>query len=299
MASLKAIRKRIKSVKNTAKITKAMKMVAAAKVKRAQNAIVALRPYANELEDLIIHRLYLRTADHELHPLLVERPVKKIELLVMTADRGLCGSFNSGIIKTAERFLRTQKGVYESISLSTVGTRGYDYFSRRGAKIRKSYNEVFEEFNFQAASTIGQELATHFQESDLDAVFLVYNEFRSIISQRPLMKQLLPLKELKLEQSADYTHGLIPPPNDTVDFLYEPSRGEILNDLLPRHLSVEIYRSMLESIVSEHGARMSAMDSATRNANKLISKLTLYYNRVRQAAITKELIEIVSGAEAI
>ncbi len=286
MSKLKAIRKRIGSVKNTAKITKAMKMVAAARLRKAQQAIETLRPYAYRTRD-IISQLAAR-ADFSDHPLLEHREPKKVELLILTSDRGLCGAFNSNINRTAERYIRVNELGHSSIELDIVGRRGLEYFKRREAPINTVFRDVLINPNQERASEIGEHAIRRFTEEGLDALYVVYNEFKSAMTQRVVVEQLLPVVPAPAES------GIFRP-----DFIYEPGKREIMDAVLPGHVNVQILRMLLESVASEMGARMSAMDSATKNAGDLISRLTLQYNRARQAAITKELIEIIGGMEAL
>lgn len=286
MSKLKAIRKRIGSVRNTAKITKAMKMVAAARLRKAQVAIETLRPYAFRTRD-IIGQLAAR-ADFSDHPLLAQREPKKVELLILTSDRGLCGAFNSSINRTAERYIRVNELGHESIELDVVGRRGLEYFKRREVPINAYFKDILLNVNQTTATEIAEQAIRRFTEEGLDALYVVYNEFKSAISQRVVVEQLLPVVPAPAEESA-----FMP------DFIYEPNKLEIMDAVLPGHISTQILRMLLESVASEMGARMSAMDSATKNAGELISRLTLQYNRARQAAITKELIEIISGMEAL
>ncbi|HEY8208805.1 MAG TPA: ATP synthase F1 subunit gamma [Myxococcaceae bacterium] len=296
MASLRDIRKRIRSVKSTRQITKAMKMVAAAKLRRAQDAIIAARPYSNMLDELI--RELAARSEGLAHPLLQQREAKKVELLVLTSDRGLAGGFNSNIIRRAGRFLFENKGRYERIQLSTIGRKGNDFFKKQpGVSIRRDYAGMYSRVSYREAANLAQELSQSVLKGEVDAVFLVYNEFLSAISQRVTLTQMLPLQSLaapepeKDKKAAAAAASL-------VDFKYEPDRQGVLDRLVPQALAIKIYRALLESVASEHGARMSAMESATNNASDMIGKLTLLYNRTRQAVITKELMEIVSGAEA-
>jgi len=296
MASLRDIRKRIRSVKNTRQITKAMKMVAAAKLRRAQDAIIAARPYANMLDELI--RELAARSEGLAHPLLQPREAKKVELVVLTSDRGLAGGFNSNVIRRASRFLFENASRYQQIQLSTIGRKGFDFFKKQpGVTLRKDYAGTYSRVSYREAANLAQELSASVLKGDVDAVFLVYNEFVSAISQRVTLTQMLPLQSLaapepaKDEKAAKAAASL-------VDFKYEPDRQEVLDRLVPQALAIKIYRALLESVASEHGARMSAMENATNNATDMIGKLTLLYNRTRQAVITKELMEIVSGAEA-
>lgn len=286
MANLKAIRNRIGTVKNTQQITKAMKMVAAARLRKAQQAIETMRPYAYRTRD-IIAQLAAR-ADMSSHPLLAQRPPKKVELLIFTSDRGLCGGFNANINRLAERYIADNEPGHEHIEMDIVGRKGHEYFKRRDVIVNTYFEDVLGDVTQEKAQEIAEHAVTRFKENDLDALYLVYNEFKSAIQQEVIVEQLLPVVP------APFDEGAFCP-----DFIYEPSQHEILDAVLPGHLAVQVYRVLLESVASEMGARMSAMDSATKNAGELIDRLTLVYNRARQAAITTELIEIISGAEAL
>ena len=300
MPSLKAIRTRIASVKSTQKITRAMKLVAAARLRRAQDAIIGARPYANALLDAIAELASRAGADS--HPLLLDqRPLERIGLVVLTSDRGLAGGFNANVFRNVQRFINEQKaGTKEgakpaALSLYVVGKKGRDFFRRR--KTISIANELAGAAGSQAearAQEVAQMVLQDFQSGKLDAVYLVYNEFKSAIQQRVLVAPLLPLVAGNLTASA-----VAAAPGGQIDFLYEPDKNQLLDALLPLHIESQIYRALLESIASEFGARMTAMDSATTNAKEVIARLTLQYNRARQAAITKELMEIVSGAEAL
>jgi F-type H+-transporting ATPase subunit gamma len=300
MASLRDIRKRIRSVKNTRQITKAMKMVSAAKLRKAQDAIIAARPYARML-DQIISDLVLRTEGEELsHPLLAARPVKKVELVLLTSDRGLAGGFNSNIIRRASRFLYENSGL--QVELATVGRKGHDFFRQRGQTIHKDFGYLYQRLDYPHASQVAQELSARFLAGEVDAVYVVYNEFLSAISQKVSLVQLLPLQALEVGVGTAAQAGAPAAPTTgptLVDFKYEPGRQAVLDRLVPQAVSIKLYRALLESVASEHGARMSAMDNATSNASDMIASLSLTYNRTRQAVITKELMEIVSGAEAL
>jgi F-type H+-transporting ATPase subunit gamma len=286
MIGLKALRRRIASIKSTQQITRAMKMVAAARLRRAHERIIDARPYADKMRE-VLQSLSLRT-DPETHPLLVRREMRRAELLAITTDRGLCGSFNQNVFRRVERFLRENRTVYAEISLSVVGRKGVDYFRRRNVPIIRDYVGRFREIDYLTAAAIGKDLVEDYTGEAVDGVFLVYNEFRSPLVQRVVVKGLLPIEPLEVE--ADYY---------PVDYLYEPSAEAILSELLPRYVEVQIHRALLESMAGEHGARMTAMGSATENAQDMIEKLTLVYNKARQSAITKEMMEIVGGAEAL
>jgi F-type H+-transporting ATPase subunit gamma len=296
MPSLKAIRTRIASVKSTQKITRAMKLVAAARLRRAQDAIVGARPYANALQEAVAE-VAVR-AGGESHPLLDQRPVRKIGLVVLTSDRGLAGGFNANVFRGVQRFVIEQSALAEppAIAIYVVGKKGRDFFRRRKSSV------VGHEFAGAAgnvAEARAQEVALTilelFQTAQVDAVYLVFNEFKSAIQQRVVIEPLLPLVAGRLAAGAAASSS----PGGQIDFLYEPDKKQLLDALLPMYVQSQVYRALLESIASEFGARMTAMDSATSNAKEVIARLTLQYNRARQAAITKELMEIVSGAEAL
>ncbi len=295
MASLRAIRTRIKSVRNTQKITKAMKLVAAAKLRRAQDAVLRTRPYAEALNELLGSLAAARVAaEIPPHPLMeVRENPKRIEVVLLTSDRGLCGGFNSNIIRRAQRFLVEEADKYDVIQFSTIGRRGRDFAKKRGIQTRKDYVGFFGRLRFAMAKQVADDLIVEFREKNLDAVFLLYNQFRSAIAQSITLTQLLPIVAPPSKQRTG-EGGFITP-----EHLYEPSRPALLEHLIPRQLAMQIWRALLESEASEHGARMTAMDSATNNANEMIGRLSLQYNRARQASITKELMEIVSGAEAL
>ena len=297
MASLRDIRKRIRSVKNTRQITKAMKMVAAAKLRRAQDAIIAARPYSNMLDELI--RELAARSEGLAHPLLQPRELKKVELVVLTSDRGLAGGFNSNVIRRASRFLFENARLYQRIQISTIGRKAHDFFKKQpGVNLRRDYAGLYSRVSYRSAADLSMELSTSCLNGDVDAVFLVYNEFISAISQRITLTQLLPLQSLVPAGSAEPAGEPKAPALSPVDFKYEPRREEVLDRLIPQALAIKIYRALLESVAAEHGARMSAMENATNNASDMIDRLTLLYNRTRQAVITRELMEIVSGAEA-
>ena len=288
MPSLRDIRRRIGSVKSTQQITKAMKMVAAAKLRRAQEAITKARPYALLLEQSL-NRVASRATSDEgaAHPLLASRPVKRVELVVITSDRGLAGGFNSNVVRRAQRFMVENADKYDEITVSTIGRKGRESLKARKVVLRKDYTGVHAKLSFEKAHEIAGELSARFLSGEVDAVFLLFNEFKSAIAQIVRLKQFLPVETGPAEATA------------SVDFLYEPSRTELLADIVPRHLDVQVWRSLLDSAASEHGARMTAMEAATKNASEMIGALSLQYNRARQAYITKELMEIVSGAEAL
>jgi F-type H+-transporting ATPase subunit gamma len=287
MANLRAIRKRIGSVKSTQQITKAMKMVSAAKLRRAQDAIISARPYARKMREVV--GAVAGRAGADAHPLLTAREPRKLALLLVTSDRGLCGSFNSGLTRAVHRYINDHRGQYEEITLFVIGRKGRDFFRRREIPIRKEYLGVLGSVSRQHADTIAGDLVGGFLDGEFDEVQIAFNEFRSAISQAVRFEKIFPIAL----ESSEKTAG------DDVDYLYEPSREEILATLLPKYVQTMLLRVLLESVAGEHGARMTAMDSATNNAVDMIARLTLQMNRARQATITTELTEIVSGAEAL
>ncbi|MEE4255020.1 MAG: ATP synthase F1 subunit gamma [Desulfuromusa sp.] len=288
MASLKDIKKRISSVKNTQQITKAMKMVAAAKLRKAQDAAVSARPYAEKLH-AVMSSLAQRE-DSDGHALLNQRGTGRALVILMTADRGLCGGFNANVSKEAERFIRANKQGFDDIDLMIIGRKGRDFLRNRvGDNIAKVLENITSDATYKTAQLIGQEVVDDYSAEKYDAVYIIYNAFKSAIEQIVTLERILPIQPKETEQIQE----------DSVDYIYEPNRGEVLSQLLPKMVEVQIFRALLESNASEQGARMSSMDSASRNAAEMIGKLTLQYNRARQAAITKELMEIISGAESI
>ncbi len=292
MASLIDLRRRIRSVKNTQQITKAMKMVAAAKLRRSQDRILAARPYAFQLRKVTEH-LAARTEGEIAHPLLEVRPIRKVLIAVVTGDKGLCGSFNTNVIRRSELLIREQEG---GTALLLMGKRGAEYFARRPKiDVRAAHRGLFANVSKKDADAIALDLINAFKEGEYDAVYVVYNQFVSVIKQELTVERLLPLSPDDLDADAEETPARASVP----DYIYEPSAEAILTELLPRFVSLQVYRILLESQAAEHAARMTAMDSATKNAKDLIEKLTLVYNRSRQAAITTELIEVVSGAAAL
>jgi F-type H+-transporting ATPase subunit gamma len=289
MPSLKSIRNRIASVKNTQKITKAMKLVAAARLRRAQDAMLQARPYAAHVREVmgdVVARI-AATTDEPPHPLMARRPVKKVRLVVISSDRGLAGAYNSGLNRRVERLL-VDEGDQYAIELHTVGRKAREYFRRRKVALTREHAGVASATALERAREIGAESTAAFLAGEVDEVRLVYNEFKSAISQVVAVQTLLPLPAAEL-----------PAGEGRLDFEYEPSQEEVLDTLIPLYVEVQVYQSMLEAVASEFAARMSAMDNASKNAKEMIGRLTLSYNRARQAAITKELMEIVGGAEAL
>ena len=291
MPSLIDLRRRIRAVKNTQQITKAMKMVAASRLRRAQERIQQARPFATEMLR-VLNSLATRV-DPASHPLLDERRVAraggKALLFVITADRGLCGSFNTNAIKAASTFI--VENADREVALGLIGRRGRDYFARRGFEVRYEQVNLFQALQYGHAQRIAQAAVEAFTLGQVDSVYLVYNEFRSVMSQRIVVERLLPIPRLEIEPLA----GGSP----QIDYLYEPTPEELFTTLIPRHVEVQVYRALLESNAAFYAAQMTAMDSASRNAAEMIDGLTLYMNKVRQAAITREIIEVVSGAGAL
>jgi F-type H+-transporting ATPase subunit gamma len=303
MPSLKAIRTRIASVKSTQKITRAMKMVAGARLNRAQQRILALRPYAlktHEVLERCTSEASVADEDQEgrepAHPLLARRTENSVLILVLTSDRGLCGAFNTNINKTAERewHSRTDRG--QKVQLAIIGRKARDYFRRRKAPVFQVFTGVWEKLDIDSTRQVAKALIEPFLKGEVDAIYLVYNEFKSAMTQRVVVESLLPILETEVEKSDEpgehIHHGL-------EDFLFEPTRGALLDRLVPMYVEISVLRALYESSASEHGARMTAMEAATKNAKEMIDSLTLQYNRARQAAITKELMEILGGAEAL
>ena len=318
MASLKIIRKRITSVKSTQKITRAMKMVAAARLRRAQQRITELRPFAQKTADVLRSVAKRLDEGEKIHPLLARRDETRVMLVVIASDRGLAGGFNSNVNRAAERTMKEMQAAGKSVVLATIGRRSRDYFRRRGAQIAVEIPGVNEKIEIGRADEIASELIDLYigaekkpptegilesyehtaqeqmmsdegRTTQLDAVYLIYNEFKSAMTQKVTIDRLLPVQAP--EGEADTAPSL--------EFLYEPSRKALLDRLVPLYTQISVFRALLESVASEHGARMTAMDAATNNAKDMISKLTLVYNRARQAAITKELMEIIGGSEAL
>jgi F-type H+-transporting ATPase subunit gamma len=285
MATLKVIRKRISSIRNTQQITKAMKMVSAAKLRRAQEAAVEARPYADKMADLL-KNLSSRVS-RAAHPLLTTREEKRIQLVLVTSDRGLCGGYNANLIRAAEAFIRSH-GAGKEITLSFVGRKGADYYRRRRGEGGDRYTNFLSMAPEDLAEEIAAKLTSLFVDGQTDAVYLLYSHFRSALSQVPTLEKILPVALNDTEETDQLT-----------EYLYEPGVEELLSSFLPKITEIKIQRALLEATASEHGARMTAMDSATTNASKMMGSLTLQMNRARQASITRELMEIVGTAEAL
>ena len=302
MPSLKVIRKRIASTKATQKITRAMKMVAGARLTRAQQRIVALRPYALKTGEVLqsvaltMGQAAMESEAEALHPLLAKRPEKKALVLVLSADRGLCGAFNTNIAKAAERLWAEKKAAGVSVGFVGLGRKGREYLTRRDAEVMHDFVRIYDGLDLDKARHVARWVVARFDKGEVDSVYLVYNEFKSAITQKVNVEPLLPLAAPAPVDGARQAQaeGIGP-----TDFLYEPDARALLERLLPMYVEISIYRALLESQASFFGAQMTAMDAATRNAKEMIARLTLSYNRARQAAITKELMEIIGGAEAL
>ena len=292
MASLKEVRTRIASVKSTQQITSAMKMVAASKLRRAQNAILNLRPYASKLREMMSN-LSAGAAETDAGALTVARKPEKILLVLVTSNRGLCGAFNANIIKAATELINGKYSTqYQNgnLSLLVIGKKANDFFGRRKFNIVGNYSEIFDHLSFDKVTTIASGIINDFLAKKYDKVDIIYNQFKNAATQRMVVEAFLPL--LPVVNASDKA-------STAVDYLYEPSSEEILNDLIPRSLKIQLYKAVLDSVASEHGARMTAIHIATDNASELLKELRIHYNKARQAAITNEILEIVSGAEAL
>jgi F-type H+-transporting ATPase subunit gamma len=288
MASGKDLKRRIASVKSTQQITKAMKMVAAARLRRAQEAIVRARPFTEAMKQTVqnlIHNEDVRGS----HPLLARRDVKRVVAILITSDRGLCGSFNSALLKKAEAMYRSEAANYESFQFICIGKKGYEYLSNRKIPVKEYLQDFQRGMTYAKVQAIANDMIDSYVGGEVDEVRILFSEFRSAVAQIPTISTMLPITATAEAQASA----------PMVDFLYEPNREDILAALLPRYFKAKLFKGLLESAASEHGARMAAMDAATKNAGEMIKKLTQEYNRVRQAGITKELLEIVSGAEAL
>ncbi len=304
MPSLIDIRRRVRATKSTQQITKAMKMVSSSKLRRAQERITRSRPYAQEM--LRVFNNLATRVEASAHPLLNDDPLRARTLLVViTADRGLCGSFNTNVVKSASQFIVERPdqdetplaegagaagGADREVALALVGRKGRDFFVRRGFDVKYEEVGLFQNLRWSHAQAIAKTCIDEFLGPDISSVYLVYNEFRSVISQRVVVERLLPIPKLEPQSPAI---------DASVDYLFEPAPDELLNTLLPYHVAVQVSRALLESAAAEHAARMTAMDAASRNAKEMVDRLTLYMNKVRQAAITREIIEVVSGAQSV
>jgi F-type H+-transporting ATPase subunit gamma len=299
MPSLIDLRRRIRAVKNTQQITKAMKMVAASKLRRAQERIMSARPYAVQMQRVL--GSVASRVDPSIHPLLTARdprPGSRTLLIVVTADKGLCGSFNTNVIKAGGHYV-VDSG--QPCTLGLVGRKGRDFFGRRGFEVMFEQIGIFQKLRFEDARAIAQTAMDAFLGGQVDRVMLVYNEFRSVMTQRVVVDQLLPIARAEVAGTGPDVAPVVAggDPRAQIDYLYEPTPQEIFNQLLPRYVEVQVYRALLESNAAFFAAQMTAMDTATKNSAEMIGNLTLYMNKVRQAAITREIIEVVSGAEAL
>jgi F-type H+-transporting ATPase subunit gamma len=283
MANIRDIRRRIRSAKNIQQITRAMKFVSAARLRKAQERVIAARPYAQQML-AVLNSLASRVPEQS-HPLLAQRDGSRIELVVITADKGLCGAYNTNILKRALEFFVAHSAA--TVEFNILGKRGRDFFRRRSYSVRNEAINVLHKPSFADAAAIARDIIEEFVQGKKDQVWLLYNEFKSVVHQRVVVEPLLPIKKLA---GLEETH--------LVEYLYDEPPVQIFNNLLPRHVESQVFRALLEAAASEQGARMTSMDAATKNASEMIDSLTLYANKVRQAGITKELIEVVSGAAA-
>jgi F-type H+-transporting ATPase subunit gamma len=281
MANIRDIRRRIRSATNIQQITRAMKFVSAARLRRAQERVIAARPYARQMLT-VLNSLATRVPE-QAHPLLAVRGDNKIELVVISADKGLCGAYNTNIVRNALEFLGGHQG--KQVELNILGKRARDFFRRRPYAVRSEATNVLHKMSFADAAAIARDLIDHFVKGEVDQIWLVYNEFKSVVRQKIVVEPLLPIQRLQAPDQAN-----------KLEYLYDEPPAKIFADLLPKHVEAQIFRALLEAAASEHGARMAAMEAATNNASEMINGLTLYANKVRQAGITKELIEVVSGA---
>jgi F-type H+-transporting ATPase subunit gamma len=285
MPSLIDIRRRIRTVRNTQQITKAMKMVAAARLRRAQDRVVGARPYARMFSKLLSNVAAAASNDERMaaHPLLAQRPEERIQLILVTADRGLAGAFNSNLIKAAVKFLSDQP--VAKVELELLGRKGRDFFRRRDVVVSGEAVGLAQKVSYNDAAGIARKVMERFRADEIDSVYVLYNEFKSVVAQKLTITRVLPIS--------------LPQGQDAPDYIYEPGPMALLETLLPRYVEMAVYSALIESAAAEHAARMTAMDAATSNAADVISQLTLYMNRVRQASITNEIIEVVSGAAAL
>lgn len=289
MATLRDIRRKIAAVRKTQQITRAMNMVASAKLRGAQERMVAFRPYAEKYAEVM--RSVAQRVEADAHPLLVRREVKKVGMLLVTSDRGLCGSFNTNLIARAEKEMKARVAQGQQVCFFAVGRKGRDYFRRRKAEVRGSYVDN-RKITYDLAARVAEDLITSYVQEELDEVFLVYSRFINLAVQRPALEGLLPFVPAEAAKEGGSA-------SSAVDYLYEPEPHILLEAILPEQIRVQVYHALLETNTSEQAARMTAMDNATRNCKEMIDRLTLVYNKARQASITKELMDIVGGAEAL
>ncbi len=291
MATLRDIKKRIAAVENTQKITKAMKMVATAKLKRVQTRMFELRPYAEKMRSVLSS--LVSGADREIHPLLSFRPRKTVEVIVMTSDRGLCGAFNTNILKAAQAHYNNLKKEGFNISINTIGKKSRDYFKRRGIPMRNSWTNLSGKVAYTDAQKIADDIKENYINGTVDEVTIIFNEFKSMITQNIIIVKILPVTLPETEEEGQAVESAVS------DFIYEPSMKEIFDILLPKNVDIQVYRALLESSAAEEAARISAMENATSNCKEMVDKLKLQYNKARQAGITAELMDIVGGVEAL
>ncbi|MBU4319731.1 MAG: ATP synthase F1 subunit gamma [Thermodesulfovibrionales bacterium] len=287
MPTLRDIKRRIKAVHSTSKITKAMKMVAASKFRKAQQRMFEMRPYADRMSAVLSS--LAGGAESEIHPLLSVRPRKNVDIIVLTSDRGLCGAFNSNILRVASKHISNLKKEGFEVNVSAIGRKAVDYFKRRNVPLKKSWTGISGRISYANAQEIAADIIERYTNETTDEIILAYNEFKSVAAQKVVVTRLLPLA------SIEATAETLP----VFNFIYEPSKEDIFNNLLPKNVEIQIFRALLESQASEEAARMSAMENATKAANDMINSLTLQYNKARQASITKELMDIVGGVEAL
>jgi F-type H+-transporting ATPase subunit gamma len=290
MPTLRDIRKRLKAIQSTKKITAAMKMVAAAKMRKVQDRMLNFRPYASRMQ-LVLFDL-AKVAERDIHPLLALRPRKTVEVLVLTSDKGLCGAFNTNILRAAANYIKSLEHEGVQLSLSVVGRKARDYFRRRNVKMRKVWIGLSGRVTYTNAQEIASDLVENFINETYDEVVVIYNEFKTMLSQKVNIVKLLPIGAIEGEEASKE-------PSMFGDYLYEPSRQVVFERLLPKYIEIQIYRALLESSAAEEAARMTAMENATKNCSELINKVTLLANKIRQASITKELMDIVGGVEAL
>jgi F-type H+-transporting ATPase subunit gamma len=287
MATLRDIRRRIRSVESTQKITRAMKLVAAAKLRRAQERILAARPYASKMGELLGHLVAGRDGDDAVrHPLLEPREGPRRQIVIITADKGLAGAFNANVLRRSLEFIRASNA--QEVTLVVVGRKARDFYRRRAWKVSRDMLGFWDRLAYGHACELADYFMAQYLDHEVDEVHLIYNEFRSVTVQRPVRQQLLPIPQGEGAAEAD-----------GVEYEYEPAPEAILGDLLPRHVRMQVYRALMESLAGEYGARMTAMEAATKNAKEMIEVLTIQYNKARQEKITKELLDIVGGAEAL
>lgn len=291
MPTLRDIRKRLKAIQNTKKITAAMKMVAAAKLRKVQDRMLNFRPYATRMETVLSD--LAKVAEREIHPLLALRPRKTVEVLVVTSDKGLCGAFNANLLRFSGKYIDTLKNEGIEVSLNIAGRKARDYFRRRNVPMRKIWIGLSGRVTYSDAQNIANDLVENYINETIDEVIVIFNEFKSLIAQKVTSLKLLPIGTIEPEG------GETKEPSIFGDYMYEPTRQAIFETLLPKYIEIQIYRALLESSAAEEAARMTAMENATKNCSEMIDKVTLLANKVRQASITKELMDVVGGVEAL